>query len=67
MGVFYRFEVLTRIKNKEKIILIIIPATSEIHNTFIENLEVTVYFPEEFGIVFRHPGEDEIKNILKLK
>ena len=67
MGVFYRFEVLTKIKNKEKIILITIPATSEIHNTFIENLEVTVYFPEEFGIVFRHPGEDEIKNILKLK
>ncbi len=67
MGVFYRFEVITTIKDEEKIIIVTIPATSEIHNTFIENSEVTVYFPKEFGIIFKHPGKDEIKEVLKLE
>ncbi len=67
MGVFYRFEVLVNIKGKEKIIIVSIPATSEVYNTFIENSEVTVYFPKELGILFKHPGKDIIKNVLKLE
>ena len=67
MGVFYRFEVLVKIKGKEKIIVVSMPATSEVHNTFIENSEVTVYFPKELGVVFKHPGNDIIKNVLKLE
>ncbi|MFX1375742.1 MAG: ABC transporter ATP-binding protein [Promethearchaeota archaeon] len=67
MGVFYRFEVFVKINRKEKIIIITIPATSEVHNTFLENLEVTIYFPKELGIVFKHPGGDIIKEILKLE
>lgn len=67
MGVFYRFEVLVKFNGTEKIIIVTNPATSEIHNTFVEGLEVTVYFPKELGIVFKHPGQDEIKKILKLQ
>ncbi|MFX1493398.1 MAG: ABC transporter ATP-binding protein [Promethearchaeota archaeon] len=67
MGVFYRFEVKTSINKQEKIIIVSIPATSEIHHTFLENLEVTVYFPKELGILFKHPGENVIKEILKLE
>ena len=67
MGVFYRFEVLVNINGQEKILIIINPATTEIHNTFLEGSEVTVYFPKELGIVFKHPGEDVIKEVLKLQ
>lgn len=66
MGVFYRFEITTKINNEEKVIIVTIPATSEIHKTFLEELEVTIYFPKELGIVFNHPGEDEINRVLKL-
>jgi len=67
MGVFYRFEVKTELNGEEKIIVVTIPATSEIHNTFKENMEVTVYFPKELGILFKHPGKDVVDKILKLK
>ncbi|MFW9897908.1 MAG: ABC transporter ATP-binding protein [Candidatus Thorarchaeota archaeon] len=67
MGVFYRFEVLVNINGKEKIIIVTNPATTEIHKTFLENLEVTVYFPKELGIVFKHPSDDIIKEVLKLQ
>jgi ABC-type Fe3+/spermidine/putrescine transport system ATPase subunit len=67
MGVFYRFEVLININGSEKIIVVTNPATSEIHNSILENTEVTIYFPEELGIIFRHPGEDVIKKVLKLE
>jgi hypothetical protein len=67
MGVFYRFEVLVKINGKEKEMIITIPATSEVHNSFVENSEVTIYFPKELGIVFKHPGRDIIKEILKLE
>ena len=67
MGVFYRFEVLVKIKDQEKIIIVTIPATSEVHNTFLENSEVTIYFPKELSIVFKHPGNDIIKEVLKLE
>jgi len=67
MGVFYRFEVLIKINNREKIIIVTRPATYEIHDTFLENLEVTVYFPKELGIIFKHPGDDVIKEVLKLE
>ena len=67
MGVFYRFEVLINNNGEEKVIIITVPATSEIHNQFIEDLEVTVYFPKELGILFKHPGEKYIKKIIKLE
>ncbi|MFX1498995.1 MAG: ABC transporter ATP-binding protein [Promethearchaeota archaeon] len=67
MGVFYRFEVKIELNKKEKIIIVIIPSTSEIHQKFVENLEVTVYFPKELGIIFKHPGENVIKEVLKLE
>lgn len=67
MGVFYRFEVLLKIKGQDKIIIVSIPATSEVHNKFKENLEVTVYFPKELGIVFKHPGQNIVKEVLKLE
>ncbi len=67
MGVFYRFEVIIRVKSKEKKIIITIPATTEIHNRFLEDSEVTVYFPKELGIVFKYPGEQIIQDILKLE
>ncbi|MFX1317232.1 MAG: ABC transporter ATP-binding protein [Promethearchaeota archaeon] len=67
MGVFYRFEILIKLKNKEKIIVVTRPATYEIHNTFLENSEVTIYFPKELGIVFKHPGKEIIKDVLKLE
>ncbi|MFX1311759.1 MAG: ABC transporter ATP-binding protein, partial [Promethearchaeota archaeon] len=66
MGVFYRFEVLTKINKKEKIIIVTRPATYEIHNTFLESSEVTIYFPKELGIIFKHPGNEIIKEVLKL-
>ncbi|MFW9828507.1 MAG: ABC transporter ATP-binding protein [Candidatus Thorarchaeota archaeon] len=56
MGVFYRFEVVIKISNQEKLIIVTRPATSEIHNSFLENSEVTIYFPKELGIVFKYPG-----------
>ena len=67
MGVFYRFEILTSIGDQNKMIIVTIPATTEIHQRFKENLEVTVYFPKELGIVFKHPGKDVIKEVLKLE
>lgn len=67
MGVFYRFEVLVKIGEQEKIIVVTIPATSEVHNKLKENLEVTVYFPKELGIVFKHPGQKIVKEVLKLE
>ncbi len=67
MGVFYRFEILIKNNNQEKILIATIPATSEIHNKFLENLEVTLYFPRELGIIFKHPGDQVIKEVLKLE
>ncbi|MFX1409032.1 MAG: ABC transporter ATP-binding protein [Promethearchaeota archaeon] len=67
MGVFYRFEVDVNINGQNKVIIITTLATTEIHNTFLENLEVTVYFPKELGILFKHPGNDIIKEVLKLE
>ncbi len=67
MGVFYRFEVLININGKKKIIVVTIPATSEVHNSFVENSEVTIYFPKELGIVFKHPGKEIINEIFKLE
>ncbi|MFX1316725.1 MAG: ABC transporter ATP-binding protein [Promethearchaeota archaeon] len=67
MGVFYRFEIDIKINNQEKVIIVTIPATTEIHENFLENLEVTVYFPKELGIIFKHPGDVVIKKVLKLE
>ena len=67
MGVFYRFEVLVELEGREKVIIITIPATSEIHEKFLEDAEVTIYFPKELGIVFRHPGKEVIEEVLKLQ
>jgi ABC-type Fe3+/spermidine/putrescine transport system ATPase subunit len=67
MGVFYRFEVLIKINDQEKVIIVTRPATYEIHENFKEDSEVTVYFPKELGIVFKHPGEEIIKEVLKLE
>ena len=67
MGVFYRFEVLTNINKEEKVIIITTPATYEIHHSFLENQEVTVYFPKQLGIVFKHPGKKVIREVLKLE
>jgi hypothetical protein len=67
MGVFYRFEVLVEFNDFEKIIIVTIPASSEIHETFHEGLDVTVYFPKELGIIVKNPGKEEIVNILKLE
>ncbi len=67
MGVFYRFEVLVKINGSEKIIIVTNPATSEIHNSILEDSEVTIYFPEELGIIFKHPGKDVVNKVLKLE
>lgn len=67
MGVFYRFEIDVELNHSEKSLIVTIPATSEIHENFPEGMEVTVYFPEELGIAFKHPGDDEINSILKLE
>ncbi len=67
MGVFYRFEIIIKIKGQEKILIVTIPATKEVHNTFLENLEVTIYFPKELGIIFKHPGDQYIQEVLKLE
>jgi hypothetical protein len=67
MGVFYRFEVIVEISGKEKVVVVTIPATSEVHNKFKENQEVTIYFPKELGIVFKHPGKNIVKEVLKLE
>jgi ABC-type Fe3+/spermidine/putrescine transport system ATPase subunit len=67
MGVFYRFEILVKINNKDKIIVITRPATFEIHKEFLENSEVTIYFPKELGIILKHPGDEIIKEVLKLE
>jgi ABC-type Fe3+/spermidine/putrescine transport system ATPase subunit len=67
MGVFYRFEVLVKVNHEDKIIVVTRPATYEIHNTFLEASEVTVYFPKELGLVFKHPGDEVIKEVLKLE
>lgn len=67
MGVFYRFEVLCKVNGSEKLLVVSTLATSEIHKDFVENSEVTVYFPKELGIVFKHPGEDYIKEVFKLE
>ncbi len=67
MGVFYRFEILIKVNKKEKIIVVTRPATYEIYNSFLENSEVTIYFPKELGIVFKHLGDEVIKEVLKLE
>ncbi len=67
MGVFYRFEVLVKFNDFDKIIIVVIPASSEIHETFQVGLDVTVYFPKELGIIVKNPGKEEIANILKLE
>ena len=67
MGVFYRFEVKIKLNSKEKIVVVTTPATSEIHNMFKENMEVTIYFPKELGILFKHPGKEIIDKMLKLR
>ena len=67
MGVFYRFEVLVNINNSKKNIIVTIPASTEIHSKFREGIEVTVYFPKELGIIFKHPGKGVIREVLKLE
>ena len=67
MGVFYRFEVLVNINNSKKNIIVTIPASTEIHSKFREGVEVTVYFPKELGIIFKHPGMGVIREVLKLE
>ena len=67
MGVFYRFEVLVNINNSKKNIIVTIPASTEIHSKFREGIEVTVYFPKELGIIFKHPGMGVIREVLKLE
>jgi ABC-type Fe3+/spermidine/putrescine transport system ATPase subunit len=67
MGVVYRFEVEVNINGFEKIITVTDSSTAEIHNKFQEGVDVTVYFPKEFGIIFKHPGKDEINRVLKLE
>jgi ABC-type Fe3+/spermidine/putrescine transport system ATPase subunit len=67
MGVFYRFEVIAKINQQEKVIIVARPATYEIHTSFQEGSEVTVYFPKELGIVFKHPGDEVINEVLKLE
>ncbi len=67
MGVFYRFEVSIKVKEKEKKVIVTIPATTEIHEKFLEDSEVTIYFPIELGMVFKYPGEQTIQDILKLE
>ncbi|MFX1309575.1 MAG: ABC transporter ATP-binding protein [Promethearchaeota archaeon] len=67
MGVFYRFEIIIKINRQQKVIIVTIPATNEVHNTFLENSQVTIYFPKELGIVFKHPGDQNIKEVLKLE
>ena len=67
MGVFYRFEVLVNINNSKKNIIVTIPASTEIHSKFREGVEVTVYFPKELGIIFKHPGKGVIREVLKLE
>ncbi len=67
MGVFYRFEVLVNINDSDKNIIVTIPASTEIHNKFREGIKVTVYFPKELGIIFKHPGKEVIREVLKLE
>ncbi len=67
MGVFYRFEILAKVDHKDKVIIVTRSATYEIHNAFLENSEVTVYFPKELGIIFEHPGDEIIREVLKLE
>jgi ABC-type Fe3+/spermidine/putrescine transport system ATPase subunit len=67
MGVFYRFEIIVNINNIKKVMVVTRPATYEIHKKFLENSEVTIYFPKELGIIFKHPGDDVIKEVLKLE
>jgi ABC-type Fe3+/spermidine/putrescine transport system ATPase subunit len=67
MGVFYRFEILIKINRQDKIIIVNRPATFEIHKEFLNNSEVTIYFPKELGIVLKHPGDKIIKEVLKLE
>ncbi|MEJ2251586.1 MAG: ABC transporter ATP-binding protein [Candidatus Lokiarchaeota archaeon] len=67
MGVVYRFEVKININGLEKIIIVTDSSTAEIHNKFQEGVDVTIYFPKEFGILFKHPGTDEINRVLKLE
>ncbi|MFX1236459.1 MAG: ABC transporter ATP-binding protein [Promethearchaeota archaeon] len=67
MGVFYRFEVLCDVNGNKKLMIVSTLATSEIHNDFVETSEVTIYFPKELGIVFKHPGEEYIREVFKLE
>jgi hypothetical protein len=67
MGVFYRFEVEVELKGNKKVIIVTVPATSEIHENFTEGSEVTIYFPKELGIVFKHPGLEVIEKVIKLQ
>ncbi|MFW9968551.1 MAG: ABC transporter ATP-binding protein [Candidatus Odinarchaeota archaeon] len=67
MGVFYRFEILAEVNHKDKVIIVTRPATFEIHESFLENSIVTVYFPKELGIIFKYPGDEIIKEVLKLE
>ncbi len=67
MGVFYRFEILVKINHKDKVIVVTRSATYEIHKSFLENSEVTLYFPKELGIIIKHPGDNVIKEVLKLE
>ncbi|MFW9989074.1 MAG: ABC transporter ATP-binding protein [Candidatus Odinarchaeota archaeon] len=67
MGVFYRFEILVKVNDKDKVVIVARAATYEIHNAFLENSEVTIYFPKELGIIFKHPGNEKIREVLKLE
>ncbi|MFX1479274.1 MAG: ABC transporter ATP-binding protein [Promethearchaeota archaeon] len=67
MGVVYRFEILVRVNKTDKVIVVTRPATYEIHNKFVEKSEVTLYFPKELGIIFKYPGDNVIREVLKLE
>ncbi|MBD3350885.1 MAG: ATP-binding cassette domain-containing protein [Candidatus Lokiarchaeota archaeon] len=67
MGVFYRFEIICQVYDKEKKIIVTIPATNEIHKYYLEGKSVTVYFPRELGTLFKHPGKKTIQHVLKLE
>ncbi|MHA1342211.1 MAG: ABC transporter ATP-binding protein [Promethearchaeota archaeon] len=51
----------------EKIIVVSIPATNEVHETLLEGIEVTIYFPKEFGLIFKMPEQEELEEVLNPK
>jgi len=67
MGVFYRFEIEVRFNGEKKTLIVTKPATSQMHKTYQVGSEVTVYYPKELCVIFKHPGKDVIDEVLKLK